>query len=316
MLARIGAALDSEIVAVGAGPTHLRVTGPTELSGSIDGEDVQERRRRPAVRLAAQPGPHHPAQGGPHRGGQPAARGARLPRRPDPLAQQRQRPGDHPAHGARPGAHRRGRRPADPLGDHVPRAAAAPRRHLRAAVRRRLQPGHPHRRAAHDGAAAVRPGGEGERRQLPRRGQPGHRARAPDRAHRARRHGHRERADGRRAAPGHHRHPQRLLELHGPGPLLLPAEARGGDRGHRHHHADRHRLRRDRRRRRLRAQRGPDRGDVAARGRHRDQLLDHHRAGADRVPRDRAGPAGGDGLRVLPLRGVPRPATGTPGWST
>src|SRR6476659_4883447 len=36
MLARIGAALDSEIVALGAGPTHLRVSGPTELSGSID----------------------------------------------------------------------------------------------------------------------------------------------------------------------------------------------------------------------------------------------------------------------------------------
>ena len=36
MLARIGAALDSEIVALGAGPTHLRVTGPTKLSGSID----------------------------------------------------------------------------------------------------------------------------------------------------------------------------------------------------------------------------------------------------------------------------------------
>ena len=35
MLARIGAALDSEIVALGAGPTHLRVTGPTRLSGSI-----------------------------------------------------------------------------------------------------------------------------------------------------------------------------------------------------------------------------------------------------------------------------------------
>ncbi|MEZ5094867.1 MAG: UDP-N-acetylglucosamine 1-carboxyvinyltransferase [Nocardioides sp.] len=34
-LARIGAALDSEIVAVGAGPTHLRVTGPTTLEGSI-----------------------------------------------------------------------------------------------------------------------------------------------------------------------------------------------------------------------------------------------------------------------------------------
>ncbi len=36
MLARIGAAVDSEIVALGAGPTHLRVTGPTILSGSID----------------------------------------------------------------------------------------------------------------------------------------------------------------------------------------------------------------------------------------------------------------------------------------
>ena len=36
MLARIGAALDSEIVALGAGPTHLRVKGPTTLHGSID----------------------------------------------------------------------------------------------------------------------------------------------------------------------------------------------------------------------------------------------------------------------------------------
>jgi len=35
MLARIGAALDSEIVALGAGPTHLRVTGPTRLAGTI-----------------------------------------------------------------------------------------------------------------------------------------------------------------------------------------------------------------------------------------------------------------------------------------
>ena len=35
MLAKIGAALDSEIVALGAGPVHLRVQGPTKLSGSI-----------------------------------------------------------------------------------------------------------------------------------------------------------------------------------------------------------------------------------------------------------------------------------------
>ena len=36
MLARIGEALDSEIVSLGAGPTHLRVSGPTTLSGAID----------------------------------------------------------------------------------------------------------------------------------------------------------------------------------------------------------------------------------------------------------------------------------------
>ncbi len=36
MVEKISAALDSEIVALGAGPTHLRVTGPTKLSGSID----------------------------------------------------------------------------------------------------------------------------------------------------------------------------------------------------------------------------------------------------------------------------------------
>lgn len=36
MIARIGDALDSSIVEIGAGPTHLRVTGPTTLSGSID----------------------------------------------------------------------------------------------------------------------------------------------------------------------------------------------------------------------------------------------------------------------------------------
>ncbi|GAB2978130.1 helix-turn-helix domain-containing protein [Nocardioides montaniterrae] len=36
MLERIGTALDSEIVALGAGPTHLRVKGPTTLSGEID----------------------------------------------------------------------------------------------------------------------------------------------------------------------------------------------------------------------------------------------------------------------------------------
>src|SRR6188768_3674438 len=36
MVARIGSALDSEIVALGAGPTHLRITGPTTLAGEIE----------------------------------------------------------------------------------------------------------------------------------------------------------------------------------------------------------------------------------------------------------------------------------------
>ncbi len=36
MIARIGEALDSEIVSLGSGPSHLRVVGPTTLSGSID----------------------------------------------------------------------------------------------------------------------------------------------------------------------------------------------------------------------------------------------------------------------------------------
>ena len=97
MLARIGAALDSEIVAVGAGPDPPARDRPDHAVRRDRRQDVQERRRRAAVRVAAQPGPHHAAQGRPDRGGQPAARGAQQPRRPDPLAQRRQRPRDRPA---------------------------------------------------------------------------------------------------------------------------------------------------------------------------------------------------------------------------
>ena len=136
------------------------------------GQDLQERRRRPALRLAAQPRPDPAAQGGPHRGGEPAAGGPQQPGRADPLAQHRQRPRDHPAGRARPRAHRRGGRPAYPLGDHVPRPPDAPLRGLRAAVRRRLQPRHPHRAAPHGRAPAVRAGDQGQRRRLPRDGQP------------------------------------------------------------------------------------------------------------------------------------------------
>ena len=48
---------------------------------------------------------------------------------------------------------------------------------LRAPVRRRLRPRHPHGRAAHGGAAAVRARGEGDRGQLPRHGRPRRRPR-------------------------------------------------------------------------------------------------------------------------------------------
>ena len=135
------------------------------------------------------------------------------------------------------------------------------------------------------------------------------RARLPDpadRADRARRHRHRERPAGRRPPRRRHGDPQRQPQLHGPGPLLLPREARRADRRHRHHHADRPRPPRHRRRRRLRAVGGPDRGDVAAGRRDRHRVRDHHPPGADRVPRDRARAARGDGLPLRPQRGVRR----------
>ncbi|CAA9344175.1 MAG: Antitoxin HigA / UDP-N-acetylglucosamine 1-carboxyvinyltransferase, partial [uncultured Nocardioidaceae bacterium] len=276
---------------------------------------LEERRGRAAVRHPAQPGSHHAAPRRPHRGGQPAPRGAAEPRRADPLAQRRRRPRDRPAGRPRPVGHRRHRRPAYPLGDHVPRPAAAPRGHLRAAVRRRLRPRDPDRRAAHERAAPLRPGGQGHRGQLPRHGRARCRPAAPDRAHRARRHRDRERPHGRGAAGLRDGHPQRQLQLHGAGPLLLPRGARRPGRRCRDDDADRARAARDRRRRRLRAVGGPDRGDVAAGGGDRHRLGDHHPTGTDRVPRDRAGAAGGDGLPLHPQRGVrrgerPHPAGG------
>ena len=62
--------------------------------------------------------------------------------------------------------------------------------------------------------------------------------RSGHRAHRARRHRHRERPHGRRPPRRHHRHPQREPQLHGPGPVLLPREARRPHRRHRHDDPD------------------------------------------------------------------------------
>ena len=136
-------------------------------------QDLEERRRRAALRLAAQPRAHHAAQGRPDRGGQPAPRGAVQPRRPDAAGSTTTTTSrsSRPASSTSTTSTRGG--PPYPLDHHVPRPAAAPRRRLRAAVRRRLRPRHPHRRAAHGRAAPVRPRDQGHRRQLPRAGQPG-----------------------------------------------------------------------------------------------------------------------------------------------
>ena len=133
MVARIGSALDSEIVALGAGPTHLRITGPTTLSGEID---VKTSKNAGVALLCASLL---------NRGKTTLRKVARIEEvnrllevlgslgRADPLDRRRGRPRDRPAQGARPERDRRGRRPPYPLGADVLRPAAPPRRHLRAA---------------------------------------------------------------------------------------------------------------------------------------------------------------------------------------
>ena len=89
MIARIGEALDSPIVSIGQGPTHLRVTGPTTLHGSIE---VKTSKNAGVALLCASllnRGPYDAAPGRPDRGGQPAPRGAQQHRREVPLAQRR-----------------------------------------------------------------------------------------------------------------------------------------------------------------------------------------------------------------------------------
>jgi UDP-N-acetylglucosamine 1-carboxyvinyltransferase len=99
-------------------------------------------------------------------------------------------------------------------------------------------------------------------------------------------------------------------QLHGPGPVLLPAGARRDDRGHRVDHAHGHRRGAHRRRHRVLPLGGPDRGDEPDRGGRRHRVDDHHRAGADRVPRDRAGHARGDGAALRHDLRVPGDANG------
>ena len=307
MIARIGEALDSPIVSIGQGPTHLRVTGPTTLQRLDRGQDLQERRRRPAVRLPAQPRPYDAAPGRPDRGGQPAARGARQHRREVALAQRRERPRDHPAAEPRPERHRRERGPSYPLDHHVPRPAAAPDQRVRAPLRRRLRPRHPHRRAAHD----ARCGRSACRSRRPRAATTPacSRASTPTRPIVLI-----ERGDTvtenalmaaalsdtttviRNASSNYMVQDlcfflQKLgVHVEGIGTTTLTVT------GCTDIEVDVD----------YAPERGPDRGDVAAGGGDRHRLRDHREAGADRVHGDRARRARGDGLPLPALRGVPR----------
>ena len=159
-----------------ATPAHRR---RPKLHGAIDVKTSKNAARGPAVRLPAQPGPHDAAQPGPHRGGQPDPRGAALHRRAHPLDPRQQRPGDRPADAARPGRHRRRRRPPHPDRDHVPRAAAARLRRrsscrMRGAATSAPAPSSPTcARCATSASTSSRPTGSTRRRPTRRAGRPG-----------------------------------------------------------------------------------------------------------------------------------------------
>ena len=226
MLARIGAALDSEIVALGAGPTHLRVDGPTTLSGSIDVKTSKNagvallcasllNKGRTTLRKVAR-----------------IEEVNRLLEVLNSLGVATRWVGDENDLEIIP--------PAELNLAAIDETAARRTRSvimfLGPLLHRYDEFDLPYaggcnlgERTVEPHMSALRPFGldvkatDGSYHASVNRD---HRADPPDRAHRARRHRHRERAHGGRAAPGHHRDPQRLVQLHGPGPLLLPAEAR------------------------------------------------------------------------------------------
>ena len=306
MVNRIAEALDSPLISVGGGPQHLRVQGGAKLSGSIE---VRSSKNAAVALLCASL----------LNRGRTLLRGiARIEEvnrilevltsigvqatwsidgsdleliRPAELDLGLDGPGGGPPH---------------PVGDHVPRPAAALLLRVQPPLRRRLRPRRAHHRAAPAGPAPLRPGRRADRGLLRVHGRSVGRADAAHHAHRARRHRHRERAAGRRPLPRCHGAAQRQPELHGAGPVRLPDPPRGGDRRHRHHDAARARGGQHQHRRGVRAVGGPDRGDEPADRSHRHPVRDHHQAGADRVPRDRVGDPGGDGSGLLDGRRVRR----------
>ena len=240
MLAKIGDALDSEFVSLGhSGPQHLRIVGGRKLSGAID---VKTSKNAAVALLCASLL---------NRGRttlRSLARIEEVNRILEVLASigvrtrvaaRQQRPRDHPAGAAQPRAASTSTRRAAP----APSSCSSARcctsyesfqlpyaggcdlgtrtvePHLAALRSFGLEV------AATHGFYEAR----SDRSVAPERA---------DRAHRARRHGHRERPHGGRPPRGHDGHPQRQPQLHGPGPLLLPREARRAHRRHRHDDPD------------------------------------------------------------------------------
>ncbi len=103
--------LDSEIVAWVPARTHLRVDGPTTLSGSIDVKTSKNAGVALLCALAAQQGPYDAAQGG--RASRRSTASSRCSTRSvsPPVAQRGQRPRDRPAGRAHPARRRSTRRP-------------------------------------------------------------------------------------------------------------------------------------------------------------------------------------------------------------
>ena len=225
MLARIGAALDSEIVALGAGPTHLRVTGPTTLSGSID---VKTSKNAGVALLCASLL---------NRGRTTLRKVARIEEVNRLLevlnsmgVQTRWLNADNDLEIIPPKELDLGR--IDEAAARRTRSVImflGPLLHRNDAFELPYAGGcnlgtrtiEPHMSALRPFGLEVKATDGMYHATVDHEVQP----RPPDRAHRARRHRHRERPDGRCPAPRHHRDPQRVVELHGPGPVLLPARS-------------------------------------------------------------------------------------------
>ena len=215
-----------------------------------------------------------------------------------------QRPADPPPRRPGPRLHGRGGGPPDPQRHHAPGPAAGRGRRLPAALRRRLRPRHPHRAAAHAGAAPVRPQRGGEVRVLrgagaavgrhdrsfvlSERGDTVTENAIMAAAHR------RGTTIIRNASPNYMVQDlcfylQMLgVEIDGVGTTTLKITGRAVHR----------------RRHRILPVRGPDRGDEPDHRRHRDELGSHHPPRPDRVHGNRTRHAGADGPAARGLRRV------------